>query len=707
MAEEIKPEEAQSDVPAAQMEPMQIRANVEDGNRIASKPSLTGKTDTPLIETPFSVQVVPAQIFEEQRINRLQEALENVSGVRSNNNDVEGYIYKVRGFDVKNLFRNNLALSFSLPTIQETANLQRVEVLKGPASILFGRVDPGGVINLVTKKPESEPYYKISQDLGMYDFYRTIFDASGPINDSKTVSYRLSGAVQDYDAYRDFQGGRRQFIAPVVNFKLSDQTELTIDTQYMKNKAQSDIGIPAVGKRPASIPLKRSFQESNDPLDKTESYNLGYELKHHFNDDWAITNRFLYSHANLWKMNVVGSSLDETTGILDRTTQGQTLVGDVYSTNLDLTGKFEALGAKHNVVVGLDYLHDYYDYRYTEGGGNFPINIYNPIYGTVSKADYQDAANGVGFAGGSSYLVKQTGLYIQDQITWFDKLHFTFGGRYDDAEQYLGRGATKAAAKAARRTNPKKEDKEFSPRAGLLYEITPSFSAYTSYSKSFGTNNGFDTSGKMFDPEQAKQHEVGLKAEIAEQLFANVAIYHLTKTNVLTADTSTPDPNDSVARGEVRSRGVELDVLGKITDRLSMNAAYAYTDTEITKDENGSQGLQLDNVPRHTARTFLTYDFGSGGLGWRVGAGLYGAGKAYVNPDNTAKIPGFVRLDANAAYSGKWNDKKWTAQLNIRNLLNKDYFDGSDIFYNFIADPRLYLLPGAPLNAVATFGLEF
>lgn len=690
---------------ATQLGAIEIKEKA-DTPYVAKHASTATKTDTPLLETPVSVQVVPAAVIEDQRVNRLQEALENVSGLRSHNNDLEGYSYKIRGFNSLNLFRNGLAVPLTIATIEEMANIAQVEVLKGPSSILYGRIDPGGLINLVTKKPSPETQYQIEQEIGSYDHLRTTWDATGALNQAGSISYRFSGAYQDENSFRDFQGGHRIMAAPSINFALSENTSLLLDLQYMYNKAQSDTGFPVIGDRPAPIPLSRSFQEPNDPLDETTSHHIGYEFKHRFDNDLAITNRFLYSEARLWKLNMYGWNLNEATGVLDRSAQFQLLDGKVYSTNLDLTGRFEALGMQHDVLLGIDYLHDYYDYNYAEDGGNFPINIFNPVYGSVTAADYQNAVHGVGFASFSSVLVKQTGFYAQDQITLTNRWHLLLGGRYDDATLDLGRSnASKPAAIAARKAGAARNDTQFSPRLGVLYRFTPRVSGFASYSESFGANNGISATGKTFDPEKSTQHEIGIKAELMSGLNTNLALFHLVKENVLTADLSTPDPTDSIISGEQRSQGVELDVLGQLTERLSLVGNYAYTSTKVTQDNNGLQGKQLDNVPRHTAKVFLTYDLGSGGLGWRVGGGAYAADHAQGDRANSFSIPGYVRLDALVAYRGKSHLGRWTAQLNLRNILDKKYFDGTDNFYNAV--PRINLIPAQPFTATATVRLEF
>jgi iron complex outermembrane receptor protein len=669
--------------------------------------SAVGKSDVPLRETPVSIQVVPEGVLADQRVTRLQEALENVSGVRSNNTDLEGYVYKLRGFSSLNLYRNALAVTFSIPTIQEAANLERVEVLKGPASILFGRVDPGGVINLVTQRPQTAAAYRVEQEFGSYGHARTVWDATGALGDAGTAAYRFSGAFQEQDSHRDFGGGRRSFVAPALSFKLGANTDLLVDAQYMRNETETDTGIPGLlgTGRPADVPLSRSFLEPNDPRDFTESHAIGYELEHRFNADWRLTNRFLYSQAWLWKANVVGFALDEASGDLDRAVQHQWLDGSVYSTNLDLQGRFDAWGASHRVLIGIDHLRDRYDYHYAQDGGGYVINLLAPVYGGVSDADYRKVVNGNvgpdGFATYSSLLVRQTGLYVQDHITW-NGWHLLAGARYDDARKDLGRGGSRADSAAERKASPGFTDKEWSPRLGVLYDLTPGLSVYASHSRSFGANNGDDGNGQPLPPEAARQHELGLKALFGKELSATLALYELTKTNI----SQQVSPTISRAIGEARSRGLEVDVVGNLTSQTSLIASYAYTDAVVTQDNGGLQGKRLDNAPRHTARLFASHRLGDGALGWRVGGGFYAASRAAANRDNEVWLPGHARADAFASYTRRIGEARWTAQLNVRNLFDRDHFEGSDEFYNFIDNPRFHLLPGQPRALTATLKVE-
>jgi outer membrane receptor protein involved in Fe transport len=300
---------------------------------------------------------------------------------------------------------------------------------------------------------------------------------------------------------------------------------LVIDLQYLRNDAQSDTIFPALGNRPAPIALHRSFQEANDPRDWPGNFNLGYDLTHRFNQNWSLISRFLLSKGSMKKLNVFATALDDATGVLDRTTQFQKLMSTTYATNLDLKGKFDALGAKHQVLVGVDYLHDTYDCSCAEGLSNFPINIFNPVYGSIPGSAYDEALNGTGVRAFSSSLVKQAGVYVQDQITLFDKLHVLLGGRYDHAE--VGQGNSDVSREEAitdRHGRSVRTDGQFSPRVGLLYQWTPRLSTYGSYSKSFGANNGRSSTGEPLPPERGEQFEVGTKAELFQGLSATVAL---------------------------------------------------------------------------------------------------------------------------------------------------------------------------------------
>jgi iron complex outermembrane receptor protein len=281
------------------------------------------------------------------------------------------------------------------------------------------------------------------------------------------------------------------------------------------------------------------------------------------------------------------------------------------------------------------------------------------------------------------------------------------GGRYDHAEERRGESdVSPAAATADRRAQQDGAESQFSPRAGLLYQLTPAVSVYASYSKSFGFNFGRTELGTLLPPQRGRQYEIGIKAELFSRLTATLALFHLTNKNVATADLSTADPTDSVAIGEARSRGVELDVVGKVTSRLNVIAHYAYLDTKVTEDSGGLEGNRLVNAPMHSGRLFAVYHLGSDdGLGWRVGGGVTVVSKTEGDPENTFRLPAYTRLDALISYTATIGGKLLTAQLNLRNLTNVQYFNGADPFFN--SGPRFGLYPAPPFTAIGTVRLEF
>lgn len=695
------------------------------------------KANIPIKETPVTINVVPKQVMIDQNDTNIQEALENVPSVHSNSNELEGYNFTIRGFRSLYIYRNNLAIPAGEgnPGGFDTANLERIEVLKGPASVLYGRAEPGGLINLITKEPLAHPLYRVEQQIGSFDHYRTQWDFSSPVAAVPGLAYRVSGAYQTNRSFRMFQGGERVLIAPVVSYRPSDWTEFTVDTQFLGQYEQSDTGFPIVGSRPAPIPLSRSFQEPNDPRDQIDSFNIGYRFRQNLNEDWKVTNRFNYAATPYFsKPNVVGFCVDPTFCVdadgrsLQRYVQYQFMNGNAFSTNIDLEGKFVALGGKHIFLMGLDYLNGYYDYYFSNGVGTFPIDMFFPVYGTVPPYAYSDSLIGTGFKNHSSVLTRQKGFYVQDHVTWFDTVHLLLGARYDVGDVTIGSvdggfdpvtgaplyNSTKQQAIAARLAARTAIDSAWSPRAGVVYDVLPEVSVYGSYSQSFGLNNGFSADGQPFPAQRGKQWEVGLKAEPLPGLSATLAFYQITKSGVLTRDFSSPNPAALKPGGLQRSRGIELDVVGTITDRMAVIANYAYMDAKVISDSakdpldpygSGFLYNHLVNAPRHAGKIFLTYDFGENGLGLRVGGGVTASTHFWGDLQNTFLLPGWARLDGFASYATLVEGHKLTAQLNLKNINNAQYFSGVDNFFN--ASRRFNALPAPPFTATGTIRVEF
>lgn len=711
------------------------------------------KMDVPIKEIPQSIEVIPRQVLVDQQVTNLKDAVSNVSGVISNNLEGVGAQFHIRGFRQNFIFRNALSLSQStgIPLLVDTANVERVEVLKGPSSILFGRADPGGVINIVTKQPLDEPLYRVDQQIGSYDHYRTQWDVSAPIADVPGLAYRVSGAYQNNGSFRQFQGGRRAFLAPVVRYSPSAWTEFTAEAELLTSRIQEDLGLPSgslYGPLIAPLPHTRSFQEPNDPKDLIDRYLVSYNFRQNLNDDWKVTNRFLYQDSR-WASNMVSNAgfgqfaydtsfNPEQFFQLNRQTQFQDLKSYNLSTNIDLNGKFEALGAKHNFLFGLDYANLGYDYVYNFGFDNYPINIYGPIYGTVPNWAFYDSVIGRGFKFNSSVLARQKGMYVQDYISWFDRLHLLIGARYDIADLTRGRSQSnfdlfpdlgpvlapsKQLAIADRFRQPTTISTGWSPRVGAVFDILPELSAYANYSRSFGQQAAFDANSVALPPERALQWEVGLKAQPLPGLLATLAFYQITKSNVATAQLGTIGA--SQLAGLQRSRGVELDLIGALTDRMTVIANYAYINAKVIDDDapnrlnpfsflddavfgapGGFLGNHLEFAPRHSGKLFLTYDFGENGLGFRAGGGVTVSTHWWGDIQNTFLMPGFARLDGFASYTAELYGHRVTAQLNLQNINNVRYFDAVDDTFNLNWAPR-FRIPARPFTAVGTLSFKW
>lgn len=680
------------------------------------------KMDMPIMDTPVSVQVVPRSVMDDQKVTRIKDALENVSGVRPRSTGGLGTGYIIRGFENNKTYRNGLVANggnSSFQTEYDTASIEKIEVLKGPASVLYGRSEPGGLINIVTKKPQAKPHYSVEQQFGSYDFYRTQWDATSAIDKDETWLYRFSGSYQNSNSFRDFVSTDRFLISPSLTWKPTDDFDFTVNLDWFDMDYQADFGHPVLNRpgnhdRPVSIPINRSMSDKDDPLDSQRSVHLGTEMNYHFNENWALHNRFLasYIHGDSAFLTPApafsGDALNSADGrTFGRSPFAQIYDVDTYSTNVDLTGKFELVGTQHDVLVGFDYLRSHTKYQihgqfYAPTAG-LNLDILNPTYGVGSGVfEIPKTSEGWNFP---VYKDEWYGVYFQDHITLWDVLHITGGGRYDWARSGNEWNASHTISEENLTMN---HDESFSPRVGILYQPVDELSIYGNWSTSFGVNNAQSSTGSSFDPEIGEQFEAGLKTELFDQrLTTTLAYYYITKENLLTPDLSTPNPNDSATIGEARSQGIELDVLGQITDHFSLIGSYAYTDTRQIQDNNGNEGNRLANVPDHSGSLWAKYDFSGfeASKGFSLGVGGIAVGKRQGDLANTFQMPGYVRLDAYAGYSIKLAGTKVSAQINVRNILDKEYYDSTDPNSN--VSPRNSVYLGEPLTAVGSLRIEY
>ena len=647
--------------------------------------STATKSNLPLIKTPVSVQVVPRAVMEDQQAVQVEDAIRNVSGV------FPGFTFggfaeefMIRGFNTN--FANYRDGFRTQAARLSLANIERVEVVKGAATNFYGRIEPGGMINLITKRPQAQRYYSLNQQFGSFNQYQTLVDATGALNESGTLLYRLNFEYLNKDSFRDFGFTKRYFVAPSVTWKITPNTQLDLDFMYSNEKSLVDYGHVALGNRPAKLPRSRLLGESTD-ISTHELYNTYATLTHAFSDSWQIRARFGHFFRHAIDGETFGTSLNEATGILERIFYGgPTSPGNehTYQGTVDVTGRFYTAGIEHNVLAGWEYNGRFGQYRAISIDAN-PINIFNPQYNPVNLGGVKENL----FSHSDN---EWNGIYFQDQITLFDKLHIMGGGRYDWAEQANGfaSGIDKSLADARAAIN-KVTDARFSPRAGIVYQPWEWLSFYGNYVQSLGAaNSAFDANGNILKPQIGEQFEGGFKTSFFDgRLNSNVAFYYLTKQNLAFR---VPGQPYSIPIGQARSQGVEVDISGQIIQGLNLILTYAYTDAEVL--EGANKGNRLWNVPKHAGSLWARYDVQYEPLrGLSIGAGIYAQDKRPGDPANTYFLPAQARVDAMVRYRPPAMHSRLSLQLNIYNLADSTLYGGTlgDRFSVNVDAPRTFV----------------
>jgi len=680
----------------------------------AGKASTANKTDTPLLETPFSVEIVPNQVLKDQQAINLRDATRNVSGVQANYGYGDLYeAFALRGFETNNTLRNGMRVAGGVGRSSvDVANIDSVEVLKGPAAMLYGRIEPGGLINVVTKRPQAQAAYSIEQLVGSDSLFRTTLDATGPVDADGHLLYRGIFSYFDADSFIDHAPhGRTQFLAPSLTWRPNADLEVNLDIEARDVRPLTGNGIVAIGDRPANIPITTYLGGDEGDYARVRRGMVALDWSYRLDRDWKLRNGVAWVTDSIDFEEFFGGSIDESTGDFSITPWFDKRRSHGLNTFLDLTGHLEGAGIAHTVLVGLDY----YRLSYDDVGfvnGWVPVdttNIYSPTYFRPTAWGAHETLRSTPPDWTSVGYQQWTGLYLQDQMKVGDALHLLVGGRYDWAQaragsitlEYAPPGSTLADVPIS----DAKENK-FSPRLGALYQFTPTLAAYANYVESLGTwGTGLgiksDIDGHPLPAERSKSYEAGVKAEFAAGLTSTLALYEITKTNMATRDLSSPDPTALRATGEARSRGVEFDVSGELTKQLSLIANYAYTDAVFTRDDSGLQGNRIANVPRHSGGLWAKLRPTSAPLS--LGAGIFARGQRQGDNENTFQMPGYATVDAFAAYAFTVAGKRVFAQLNVNNLFDRRYFINSNVYD---ASPRFGVMPGQPRTVVGSVRLE-
>ncbi|MEH2313994.1 MAG: TonB-dependent siderophore receptor [Nostoc sp.] len=654
----------------------------QDGYSLPNATTAT-KTDTPLRDIPQSIQVIPQQVIKDQQITRITDAARNVSGVSlqgSYGANTDAYI--IRGFLQYNSLRNGFQAG---DNYIDPNSVERVEVLKGPASVLYGQFEPGGVVNYVTKQPLATPYYASEFTVGSYSDYKSSIDISGPLTPDQKLLYRLNASYENFGSFIDFVHGQYFSISPVLSYKISDNTNLTLEYEHTaQNRTFYDGLLPV--RESFQVPISRFLGEPSADKYNVDSNAFYLTLDHTFSENLRLRTAFSAYFTTSDNNNVVRpDSLEADGQTVSRRLAGGAGSNQTFDLQNELISKFKTGSINHQLLLGLElgWQNVFYDYLRTAAPG---INLFNPVYGAPLPTSFVDTAQQ------TEAYTDTVGIYLQDQVTLLSNLKLLVGGRYDFVS-YNDRG-TDLNNNGALAYRNNFYDEAFSPRVGLVYQPIEPISLYASYSESFVPNNTLSASQVALKPSRGTQYEGGIKTELLDgKLSATLAAYNITKTNVATTD---PNNNDySIAAGEVKSQGIEFDISGRILPGWNVIASFAHNDTYVSEDNNLPVGDRLVAVPRNTASFWTTYEIQSGsfkGLGF--GGGLFFVGDSQANlPNDGVVIPSYVRTDASIFYK----KENWRVGLNIKNLFDTTYYYSQGYF----------LRPGDPLTVLATISVQF
>jgi len=620
------------------------------------------KTGAAMRDVPFVLSVVPRQVLEDRRIVVVTEALDNVAGTQRRSSTYTGgtnFGAMVRGFNTGNTTLRNGFRNFEFYSLRDPANIERVEVLKGPASILYGNLQPGGVINTLSKRPTEQPLYRAGIVVGDFDFYRGEVDLGGRLSDR--VGYRLNLAAEHAQSYRDHVGNRSQFIAPVFTWTLSERTRVTFEVEYKHADYVWDPGLP---RDPISLTLPHSrFLGLPGYRNDVQSAFAAVAIEHQINPSWALRQSLSASYSGGdYFMGGLASSLnpDGRTVNYGARVAAEEHSGD-YGVQHELVGKFETGHVAHQAVIGVDLQMTHWDYLFLSAAvPAAPIDIFEPVYTFPSAA-----TNPISH---TNRPTKSVGVYVQDLVALRDNLKLLLGARYDSVQSKTHNVLTRKLMRTG-------TDAKVVPQVGLIYQPTLTTSLYASYSTSFNPiTSGVMKDGSFLDPEEGEQVEVGAKQEFwGGRASATFAAFWITKQNV-----STPDPTDNsfrVQTGEQTSEGYEVELSGELLPGWQVIAAGAYIDAYVSRDNTMPIGDRLASVPDWSGSLWSKYTLQSGSLkGLSIGVGTYSMAKVRValpNPDWW--MPSYKRFDAMLSYA--W--EKWQVQLNVKNLTDEKIFTGS------------------------------
>lgn len=678
---------------AAQLSTVEVVGRTESGAYHADE-AAGAKSDLPLRELPQSVRIVTRQAIDDLGATKLDDVLDYVGGV-SRQNSFGGLWdnIAIRGLPgnentgmatLLNGFSSNRG--FNAP--RDLAGVERIEFLKGTAAALYGSSEPGGTLNIVSKRPLWKAAHSVEGYVGSYGQKRGAFDSTGPIGDS--FAYRLNVAVEDRDSFRDHVRAERGVIAPAFTWKLGRDTVLEYSGELLRHATPLDRGVVAVNNRLGAIPRSRFLGEPADGKVTVENQTHQFILSHEWNSTWRSRLGLSYRETSVNGFSTEAAALRADNATLTRQRRFRDFDSDDIALQAELQGNVKTGAIEHELLFGLESFRFSMDSLMLRANPTaarpYAIDIYNPVYGQPQPVPGRNTD--------TLEHQRNTALYVQDAIKLAPEWRLVAGVRADNYRQSLENRITGTTAR--------QQPSSSSPRIGLAWLPTPQWTFYANAGRSFRPNTGSDFAAQGFEPETGRALELGTKWESPDRrMGATAALFDIRKRNVLTADPV--NSGYSVAAGEIRSRGLEFDFAGQLTTNWRLNASLVLNDVEITKDNALEVGGRLLNVPHVNGSVLAVYENAfANGQRYGIGGGVTHVGKrlgeARTQAEADAATPAFdLPSYTTAKLVAYWRiNPRLRATLDVDNLFDTTYYTSS---YN-----RLWVAPGTARTI--TIGLQ-
>ncbi|WP_347265098.1 TonB-dependent siderophore receptor [Nitrobacter sp.] len=630
---------------------------------VASRSATATKTDTPIIEVPQSISVVTRDQMQTRQVQSLNETLRYTPGVYAEPGGLQlnAGAVQMRGF-IASPYQGSVYLN-GLRSLTngdvEPYGLERVEVLRGPASVLYGQNQPGGVIGLVTKRPSETLIHEVQLRGGSFDNKAGAFDFGGPATQDRTLLYRFTGLLREGGNGIDFSNDRRAFVSGTVTWRPTDSTEITAFSMYQNDTGKFNFGLPAQGTALPNpngrIPITRFIGEPDFTYDNKKQAIVGYNLEHHATDSVTFRQNLQYVQEDWAAKEISPRGLQADLRTLNRGAASTRWSWDTFVIDNQAELKATTGILQHTVLFGVDHRWRKSNVIGTYSGTAGPIDVFAPIYGSPVFIP----ADNYGYRQAENF----TGVYLQDQIK-LDRWILTLGGRHDwtDSKTVNAFGGTTTNQNASASTK----------RGGLGYEFESGVVPYISYSESFVPTSGTAFDGSPFKPTTGIQYEGGIKFQPKDMnLRMTAAVYDLRQQNVLTTDPG--NPRFSIQTGEIASRGFEFEAVASLTSNLNLTAAYAYNDTKVTKSTTANLGKRPVTIPPHLASLWADYTIREGALnGLGFGGGIRYVAASAGDSLNTFDAPAYTVVDAMVRYE----IDTWRFSVNVTNLFDTQYVAG-------------------------------